>query len=180
MRPFAAWKFELGEVFGGGSQSPRAAPTLSAVAVSSARTRSTRVPACTSRPAPPEPEKRPSDAGLVWPPDQSPAQEDSAETSLPALAVSGAVHRSAKPRADPQRTVAKKSPFQPPAASPEVVSSRCSVSSSVMLNSPRVPVRTGVQPVAAAKSGKAGVAQVLPASYSSGWVTTRVESGGRA
>src|SRR5207248_9545727 len=111
---------------GGGGQSPRAVLTLSTVGPSSARTRSTRVPARTSRPAPDGPEKRPSAAGRVWPPDQSAAHDERAENSLVALAVSGAVQRSAKPRADPQRTVAKASPFHPSAASPEVVVSRCS------------------------------------------------------
>src|SRR5947209_1144253 len=125
--------------------------------------RSTRVPATTMRPAPDGPEKRPSAAGRVWPPDQSPAHDERAEASLPADAVSGAVQRSAKPRAAPQRTVAKASPLHPSDASSAVELSRCSCKTSSMLNWPRVLARIGVQPVAAARSGNAGGVHVLPA-----------------
>src|SRR5207237_3851754 len=122
--------------------------------------------------------KRPSDAGRVWPPDQSPAHEDRAETSLPAATVSGAVHRSAKPRADPQRMVAKASPLQPSDTSSDVVGSRCSCSSSSIVNWPSVLARTGVQPVDAATLGNSGVAHVRPAQSCVGCATTRVQAGG--
>src|SRR5439155_18772513 len=107
------------------------------------------------RPAPAEPEKRPSGPGLEpWA--QSTAQLPRAAASWAPFDVS---QRSAKPRrpfGPPQRMVAKLSPFQPELAVELVLSSRCSVSTSFIANSPMTPVRTDAQPVAAATSGKAG------------------------
>src|SRR5207244_2265649 len=133
----------------------------------------------TRRPAPAGPEKRPSGPGPD-PRDQSAAQLPTAAASWAPFDVD---QRSAKPRGPvgpPQRTVAKLSPFHPVLAVSLVFSSRCSWRSSDMSNSPKLPVRTDVHPVAAARSGKAGAVQPLLARYRSGWMTWAVDTGGRA